>query len=76
MPNRLVRVFRHQFLELGLSLFVFEMSGAGAGKCSCKFGPGITRAAAMRGFGGSNAEERWRLATSDTAPEFTLSGDD
>jgi hypothetical protein len=53
MPNRLVRVFRHQFLELGLSLFVFEMSGAGAGKNSCKFGPGITRAAAMRGFGGS-----------------------
>ena len=60
MPNRLVRVFRQQFLELGLSLFMFEMSCTGAGKNS----------------GWLNAEERWRLAAFDTAPEFTLGGDD
>src|ERR1700682_5737325 len=44
MPDRLLGVFRHQALELGLGALVLQESRPGPGKHPSKLGPGIGRA--------------------------------
>src|SRR5260370_26521029 len=43
MADRLLGVFRHEALELGLGVFVFNKSRPGPPKHPGKFGPGIGR---------------------------------
>ena len=59
MTKRFSGVLRHQALEFGPRLLVFEMRRPGAGEGRGEFGPGIgqvmstMRTASSRGFGGS-----------------------
>ena len=52
MADRLLGILRHQALELGLGLFVFEMGRPGPGKDAGEFRPGI---------GGAHVDDADRL---------------
>ena len=82
MADRLLGIVGHQALELGLGLFVLEISRPGPRKDRRKLRPGIGRAhidnahrldARLRRLDAKQA--RW-LATLDAAPEFPLGRND
>jgi hypothetical protein len=64
MGDRLLGILRHQALELGLGLFVFEVSYPGAGKMQANSGKAleplmsIILCTSMRGLGGSTPNRR------------------
>src|SRR5580700_552061 len=82
MPSRLLGVLRHQTLQFGLGLFMFEVRRTGLRENRSELRPGIGRAHVDNTdrldpwFGRFDPERpRW-LTALDTAPEFSLRGDD
>ena len=82
MANRLLGIFRHQALELGLGLLVLEMRLVGSREDRSELCPSVGRSHVNNPHG---LEPRlWRLdseqlgffAALDTAPELALGGDD
>src|ERR1700730_7865440 len=78
MPHRLLSVFRHEALQLGLGIFVFKESRTGPAKHAGKLGPGIGRAHIDNANGRYprpwrlNAKQPRLLAALDAAPELLL----
>src|ERR1700730_4563440 len=78
MPHRLLSVFRHEALQLGLSSFVFKESRTSPAKHAGKLGPSIGRAHIDNANGRYprprrlNTKQPRRLATLDAAPELLL----
>src|SRR6478672_10404326 len=76
VANRLLRIFWHEGLELGLCIFMFEVGVSRSTKYAGKLGPSIRRGhvddphsfdSGTRSF---NAEEARGLAAFHTAPEL------
>ena len=82
MADRLLGVLRHQALELGLGLLVFEIGRAGAGKDAGELRPGVGRTHVDDAdrldprLWRLDTEQARRLTAFDAAPELPLRGDD
>src|SRR5260370_10645843 len=80
MADRLLGVFRHQALELGLGALVFKKGRAGPAKHTGKLGPGIGRTHVDDANGRDarprrlDAKQPRGLAALDAAPELLLGG--
>src|SRR5262245_2316200 len=79
MPDRLLGVLRHQCLQFGLGILVFEKSRTRAAENPCKFRPRVRRAHVDDAYG-LNTNPRWlrqeharRLTRFNTTPELFLS---
>ena len=80
MPYGLLGVFRHQALELGLRILVFDKGRPGPAMHAGKLGPGIGRAHVDdphrldAGARWVDAEEARGLVALHAAPEFLFRG--
>src|SRR5580700_6161535 len=82
MPSRLLGILRHQILQFGLGLFMFEVRRTGPRENRSKLRPRIGGAHVddtdrfdpwLRRL---DSEQSRRLAALDAAPELALRGDD
>jgi hypothetical protein len=82
MPDRLLRILRHQALQPGLGFFVLEISRPGPGKGRSELSPRIGRAhidnahRLHAGLRRLDAEQARGLAILHAAPEFPFGGDE
>ena len=82
MPNRLLGIFRHQALKLGLGLLVLEMRLAGSREDRSELGPSIGRSHVNNAhrfeprFRRLDAKQLGLFAALDTTPELALGSHD
>src|SRR5690348_15665298 len=81
MPNGLLRVLRHEAFQLCLGALVFKKCRVSSTKRASEFSPGVRRAHVDEAnrfnarFGRLYAKRGRGLPALDTAPEFSLRGD-